>query len=257
MNRIIVEDVSLVYKIGLDLSIKDMALDFIRTRKAIREVPTIEALSGVSLSLAEGERLGIIGPNGAGKSTLLKVMAGLLPPTRGRVHSEGRVSCMFELATGFEMNSSGWDNIYLRGLLLGATPAQIKDKEPEIAEFCDLGKFLDLPVRCYSSGMFARLAFAINTAFDPQILLIDEVIAAGDEKFRAKANNRLKELMDRAGMIVLVSHSLGTICDLCSRTLWLDMGKIVMDGDSDAVVAAYKEYCKTGTLPPQMDLESK
>lgn len=249
MRKIVVENVSLVYRVGLNLSLKGVMLDMVRLRRRTRTLPTVRALDGVSLHVQEGERLGIIGRNGAGKSTLLKVMAGLLPPTEGKVRQNGRISCLFEVATGFEMNSSGWDNIWLRGLLLGATPAEIRAREKEIAEFTELGEFLDLPVRCYSSGMFVRLAFSISTAFDPEILLLDEVIAAGDQKFYAKAKERIKQLIDRAAMMVLVSHSLGTIEELCTRAIWLEKGRIVQDGEPLPVIRAYKSYCDTGRLP--------
>lgn len=200
----------------------------------------VEALKGVSLQIEHGERVGLIGLNGAGKSTLLKVMAGIYPPTSGGIASCGHVCPMFEFATGFEMNQSGWDNIRIRGLLLGMSPDEIEDKLPEIAAFTELGEFLDYPVRTYSAGMFIRLAFAVSTSINPEILLIDEVMGAGDIKFAEKAKRRMFEFMEQGKILVFSSHSFELLKDFCARTVWLDKGRIVMDGDTDAVVKAYR-----------------
>ena len=148
---------------------------------------------------------------------------------------------MFELATGFEMESSGWDNIYLRGLMLGETPKSIKEKMKEIAEFSELGEFLDMPVKYYSSGMFVRLAFSVSTAIKPDILLLDEVVAAGDASFLKKAEKRMNEMIDIAKIMVLVTHSMSTAKDLTNRCLWFEKGKIMMDGKPEKVI---KEYLK-------------
>jgi lipopolysaccharide transport system ATP-binding protein len=187
----------------------------------------------------EGDRLGIIGPNGAGKTTLLKVMSGIYWPTAGSVHTQGRISPLFEMATGFEMDSSGWDNIVTRGLLLGMSMSEIRKKMPEIAEFSELGDFLSLPVRCYSTGMFLRLAFSISTAIEPQILLLDEIIGAGDLSFYAKARARMMKLMERSAILVLVSHALPVIEEMCNRAIWLRDGAIAADGSPSEVIAAY------------------
>ena len=190
------------------------------------------------------ERLGVIGHNGAGKSTFLKMIAGIYPPTSGELKVEGRISSMFELATGFEMEQSGWDNIYLRGLMLGESPDEIKTKMKEIAEFSELGNFLNMPVKYYSSGMFIRLAFAVSTAIRPDILLLDEVVAAGDAGFLEKATKRLKDMVDVSKIMILVTHSMDSAIDMCTRCIWLGRGEIIMDGKPEEVVNSYLNSVK-------------
>ena len=199
----------------------------------------VEALKSINLKINHGERVGLIGLNGAGKSTLLKVMAGIYPPTSGSLITHGHVCPMFEFATGFEMSQSGWDNIRIRGLLLGMTPDEIEAKLPEIAEFTELGKFLDYPVRTYSSGMFIRLAFAVSTSINPEVLLIDEVMGAGDIKFAEKAKKRMFEFMDQGKILVFSTHNFDLLNSFCERTIWIDKGVIVEDGTTSAVVARY------------------
>lgn len=199
----------------------------------------IDALQNITLEINRGERVGLIGLNGAGKSTLLKVMAGIYPPTSGVVSTHGHVCPMFEFATGFEMTQSGWDNIRIRGLLLGMTPDEIDAKLPEIAEFTELGEFLDYPVRTYSSGMFIRLAFAVSTSINPEILLIDEVMGAGDIKFAEKAKRRMFEFMDQGKILVFSSHSFDLLRNFCERTIWLERGMILEDGPTSKVLSNY------------------
>lgn len=199
----------------------------------------IEALRDISLEISHGERVGLIGLNGAGKSTLLKVMAGIYPPTSGVLASHGHVCPMFEFATGFEMNQSGWDNIRIRGLLLGMKPDEIEAKLSEIATFTELGEFLDYPVRTYSAGMFVRLAFAVSTSINPEILLIDELMGAGDIRFAEKAKRRMVEFMKQGKIMVLSSHNFELLRSFCGRTIWLRAGEIAADGPTDEVVAAY------------------
>lgn len=205
-----------------------------------RETRDIEALRGVSLRIAAGERVGVIGANGAGKTTLLKVLAGIYPPTRGAARVEGRVCPLFEFATGFEMDADGWSNIRTRGLLLGMSPREVDEKRAEIAAFSGLGSALDVPVRTYSTGMFLRLAFATTTAVDPDVLLIDEVMAAGDLGFFGKAKARMDAMIERANIVVFVSHALDLLVDTCPRALWLDRGQVREDGPTADVVAAYR-----------------
>lgn len=200
---------------------------------------SIQALQEVNLEIGQGERVGLIGLNGAGKSTLLKVMAGIYPPTAGQISTRGHVCPMFEFATGFEMNQSGWDNIRIRGLLLGMTPAEIEDKLLEIADFTELGEFLDYPVRTYSAGMFIRLAFAVSTSINPEILLIDEVMGAGDIKFAEKAKRRMLEFMGQGKILVFSSHSFDLLKTFCERTIWLQKGRIMADGNTSDVVEEY------------------
>ena len=205
------------------------------------EARTVKALKDISLSITSGERVGLIGHNGAGKSSLLKVMAGIYPPQRGIVATDGHVCPLFEFVTGFEMEATGWENIRTRALLLGMSPKEIDAKIDDIAAFSNLGEFLDIPVRHYSTGMFVRLAFATSTAVDPQILLLDEVMAAGDAAFIDSARRRMNELMERANVVVFASHSLDVLPTFCDRTILLRQGQIVADGPTDEVVRLYLE----------------
>ena len=190
--------------------------------------------------------MAIVGHNGAGKSTFLRMVSGIYPPTSGAVEVDGRVSGMFEFATGFEMEQNGWDNIYLRGLMLGESPDEIIAKMPEIAEFSELGSFLNMPVKYYSSGMLIRLAFSVSTAIQPDILLLDEAMAAGDAAFINKANRRMHDLMDASRILVLVTHSMQSAIELCNRCIWLEKGTVMADGDPKAVTAAYLASLQKG-----------
>ena len=218
-------------------TLKATLFDLLRPRRTSPR--TIRALREISLTIDPGERLGLIGPNGAGKTTLLKVMAGIYPPQRGTVLISGRVCPLFEFATGFEMDATGWDNIRTRALLLGMSVREIEKKTEEIARFSELGEFLDMPARCYSSGMLLRLAFATSTAVDPDILLLDEVMAAGDASFIERARARLDQLMERARIVVFATHALELLPKICERSIWLDHGQIVRDGPTAEVVSAY------------------
>ena len=218
--------------------------------RSARPNNVIEAVKSVTLDIHAGERVGLIGHNGAGKSTLLKVMAGIYPPTSGTAKTVGHVCPLFELATGFEYNRSGWENIRIRGMLLGMSPAQIEARLPEIAAFSELGKFLDYPVRTYSSGMFVRLAFAVSTSVNPEILLLDEVMGAGDLAFTEKANVRMREFMEQGKILVFSSHSLDLLSEYCSRTIWLDHGRVVEDGPTAGVVTSYKNHALGRSVMP-------
>ena len=205
------------------------------------ETRTVKALQDLTLSIRSGERVGLIGHNGAGKSTLLKVMAGIYPPQRGLVVTEGHICPLFEFITGFEMEATGWENIRTRALLLGMATKEIDRKIESIGAFSNLGEFLDIPLRHYSSGMCVRLAFATSTAVDPQILLLDEVMAAGDAAFMASARQRMNELMERASIVVFATHSLDLLPRFCERTLLLRKGRIVADGPTAEVVELYNQ----------------
>jgi ABC-type polysaccharide/polyol phosphate transport system ATPase subunit len=200
---------------------------------------TVTALKDLSLSIKSGERVGLIGHNGAGKSSLLKVTAGIYPPQSGKVTTVGHICPLFEFVTGFEMEATGWENIRTRALLLGMSPKEIDAKIESIAEFTKLGEFLDIPVRHYSRGMFVRLAFATSTAVDPQILLLDEVMAAGDMEFIKSARERMNQLMERASIVLFATHSLDVLPAFCERTILLDHGAIVADGPTEEVVRLY------------------
>ena len=217
---------------------------------------TVKALQGIDITIESGERVGLIGPNGAGKSSLLKVMAGIYPPQRGRVTTDGHVCPLFEFITGFEMEANGWENIRTRALLLGMSPKEIEEKIDAIAAFTNLGEFLDIPVRHYSSGMFVRLAFATSTAVDPQILLLDEVMAAGDAAFIESAHTRMNDLMERASIVVFATHSLDVLPRFCDRTILLRHGQVVADGPTSDVVRLYADSTRVAeptraVVPPQ------
>ena len=201
----------------------------------------VHALRGVTLHVTEGERLGIIGHNGAGKSTLLKVIAGVYAPTSGRRCVTGRVCSLFDIMIGFEMEASGWDNIRFRGYLQGETPRTIREKIDDIAAFSELGRFLDMPLKYYSSGMLVRLAFSIASATEPEVLLIDEALGAGDQNFRSKARERMSNLMQSARLMVLISHDLKAISELCTSVVWMQQGQIRMVGEPSEVLDSYRD----------------
>ncbi len=240
MARIHLDKVSLTFKVRqyARITLKEFLVRRM-FKKSANPVIEVEALKDISLDVREGERLGIIGHNGAGKSTLLKVLAGIYPPTAGELNVTGEISSLFEIALGFEPDATGWENIYYRGYLQGETPETIRDKLQPIADFSELGHFLDMPVRYYSSGMKVRLAFSIATAVDPEILLVDEVLSVGDQAFHDKASKRMRNMMDKARLIVLVSHDLVSIRNLSQRVLWMDHGRIRMEGEPREVVNAY------------------
>jgi lipopolysaccharide transport system ATP-binding protein len=221
-------------------TLKELVLGRPRGAGAAGTVPEVAALRDVSFAVGEGQRLGVIGHNGAGKSTLLKVLAGVYRPTRGSCRIEGRVSSLFDISLGFEPDATGWQNILYRGYLQRESPRSIKSKSAGIAEFSGLGEALDMPVRYYSSGMLVRLAFAISTAIEPEVLLVDEVLGAGDLGFQEKARQRMRDLIGRARLIVLVSHDLASLGRLCDRVLWLDHGRVRQLGDPAATIAAYQ-----------------
>jgi ABC-type polysaccharide/polyol phosphate transport system ATPase subunit len=210
-------------------------------RRSVNPVIEVRALQNVNLAIRAGERIGVIGHNGAGKSTLLKLLAGIYPPTSGRRLVEGRISSLFDLALGFETDATGWENISYRGYLQGETPRSVRAKMQPIAEFSELGDFLNMPVRYYSAGMLVRLAFSIATAIEPEILLVDEVLSVGDMAFQDKARQRMREMMGKAELIVMVSHDLTSIAKLCEHGIWMDHGLIRRTGPIDEVVAAYTE----------------
>lgn len=243
MSFICLDNVHLVFNVFREKRIKDIIIPGSQKFSDFHE-GMVHAIDGVNLSINDGDRLAIIGHNGAGKSTLLKIIAGIYPPTQGNRHVEGTISSMFELATGFEMEQNGWNNMYLRGLMLGQKPDEIRKKMKDIAEFSELGNFLNMPVKYYSSGMFIRLAFSISTAIEPDILLLDEIVAAGDAGFLDKANKRLKEMINTSKIMVLVTHNMQSAIDMCNRCIWMERGKIVKHGEPRKVIDAYLESAK-------------
>ncbi|MBH9659726.1 ABC transporter ATP-binding protein [Burkholderia multivorans] len=203
-------------------------------------VIVVRALDDVSFRFERGDRVGLIGHNGAGKSTLLRAMAGIYPPSAGQLLREGKVVPLLDIGLGMDENSTGMQNIRLRGLLLGMSDAEIRSKQREIAEFCELGDYLDLPIRTYSSGMKVRLAFAVSTAVDAEILLLDEVMGVGDAAFMHKAEARLADLHSRAEIVVLAMHSNSEIRKVCNKVLWMERGRVRAFGPTEEVVSAYE-----------------
>ena len=246
MSHIYLKDVNLVFQLAREKRIKDYLVHGSNRFNQFNTDRTVHALKNINLTINDGERVAIVGHNGAGKSTFLRMVSGIYAPTSGTVDVDGRICGMFEFATGFEMEQTGWDNIYLRGLMLGDTPKEILAKMPEIAEFSELGSFLNMPVKYYSSGMLIRLAFSVSTAVRPDVLLLDEAMAAGDAAFIEKANRRMHDLMDSSKILVLVTHSMQSAVELCNRCIWLEKGIIMADGDPKEVTEAYMESVNRG-----------
>lgn len=221
-------------------TLKQEVFAMLKLQKRKEKLGDVQALRDFSLQINEGEKLGIIGHNGAGKSTLLKTIAGIYPIESGERNIKGDIRSLFDLSLGFDLESTGRENIMYRGLLLGETPKTIREKEQEIIDFAELGEFIDYPIRSYSSGMLVRLAFGISTSIPGEILLLDEVIAAGDASFYLKAKERMSGLMNQAKILVLVSHDLNTVLEVCNRAILIKQGTIIKDGDPEEVVQFYR-----------------
>ncbi len=213
----------------------------------------VAALHNVSLTLREGDRLGIVGSNGSGKTTLLRVMAGIFSPTAGAVDVEGRIATMFTIGLGMQGDASGLRNIYLSGIVSGATRKQIKKVLPEIIEFTELGEYLHLPLRTYSQGMAMRLKFACATAFQPDILLLDEWIGAGDADFQKKAQARMSSLLADSGIVVLASHNITLMRNIAEKVLWLEKGQVQMFGPTEDVLEAFGAARRQGAAAERQD----
>ncbi|GGE24506.1 ABC transporter ATP-binding protein [Aureimonas endophytica] len=199
----------------------------------------IEALRDITLTIRHGERIALVGHNGAGKTTLLRVLAGIYPPQSGRLRIEGKIAPLFDIGFGMDPDATGYDNIRLRGLFLGLSRQDVEDRLDQIAEFTELGQFLDMPIRTYSMGMQTRLSFAVSTSIKPEILLLDEGIGAGDAAFLEKAQARIRSFVDEAGILVLASHSESLLAGLCERAIRLEHGKIIDDGPFAEVMRRY------------------
>ena len=219
-------------------TLKDYMIKAIRRQLKFNE---FWALKDVSFSVEKGDRVGILGLNGAGKSTLLKVVAGVFKPTEGTVKKVGKVAPLIELGAGFENEYTGAENIFLNGALLGYSKEFIKEKYDEIIEFSELGEFIDVPVKNYSSGMRARLGFSIATTVSPEILILDEVLSVGDAKFRKKSEKKIMDMFDEGVTVLFVSHSLEQVRRLCNKAMILDHGKLISYGDIDEIAEQYEE----------------
>jgi ABC-2 type transport system ATP-binding protein len=213
------------------------------------------AIRHLNFRLDQGESLAVIGPNGAGKSTLLLALAGILSPSEGEIRTYGRVSTLLTLGAGFEQQLSGRDNITLVGAFLGIDHKQMVELTPSIIEFAELGPFIDAPVKTYSAGMKSRLGFSIATAIVPDILLLDEVLGTGDQSFRARSQARIRELVERARAIVLVTHDLSYVNEFCNRALLLEKGQIIEIGEPEAIVTLYKERSEQRKLLEEKDAQ--
>jgi ABC-type polysaccharide/polyol phosphate transport system ATPase subunit len=215
------------------------------------------ALRNVTFELAHGESLAVIGPNGAGKSTLLQVLAGIMRPSEGTVHVRGNVSGLLGLGVGFDNELSGVENVLLGGAFLGLDDAQVQQLLPSIVSFADLGDFIDAPLKTYSAGMRARLGFAIATAIDPDILLLDEVLATGDANFRAKSKERVIELVKAAKGVVLVTHDMDWVREYCNRAILLEKGRVVLESEPEEVVQLHLERTAAETAARQAEALAK
>jgi ABC-2 type transport system ATP-binding protein len=240
-----IENVSMRFNLGIEknFSLKQFFIDLLK-RKIINKRNEFWALKKVNLEVNKGEVIGFIGSNGAGKSTLLKIVAGVMKPTKGKVEIGGNVCPMIELGAGFDMDLTARENIYLNGAILGYSKAFIEVKFDEIVEFSELREFLDVPVRNFSSGMVARLAFSIATVVDPEILIVDEILAVGDINFQQKSENKMRSMIGGGTTVLFVSHSLGQIKKMCDRVVWLEKGKVQMIGEAGKVCDKYEKYMR-------------
>ena len=237
-NAIEVKDLKITYKCVKSLS---MRKSLFHLRKSKLEV--YEALRGISFEVKKGEIMGIVGKNGSGKSTLLRAIAGIFSADSGSIELESDSVSLLSIGVGFQKKLSGRENIILSGMLLGFSEQEVRDKMDEIIKFANLGRFIDMPVKTYSSGMYSKLAFSITAVLETDIMLIDEVLSVGDAKFKKKSYKKMQELiMDENRTVVIVSHSTETLEKLCTSLLWLHEGEIKMQGDTKTVLDAYNEF---------------
>ena len=240
-----VQHVDVTYRTSLQKvpTLKSAIVRLGRRERIIREV---NALRDVTFDVPHGKVMGVIGANGAGKSTLMRTVAGILAPSGGRIEVNGRVSTLLALGVGFNASLTGRENVTLGGLAGGLTRSEIKAKYEEIAAFAELEDFMDMPMRTYSSGMYSRLAFSVAVHMDPDILIIDEALSAGDAHFKQKAADKMNDLVSRARTMLLVSHALGTIKEMCDEAVWLHKGKLVRRGEPGEIIEAYTKFLQVG-----------
>lgn len=239
-----VENVSVMFNLNKEKidNIKEYVIKFLKRKIRFTE---FWALTDVSFEVKEGERIGILGFNGAGKSTLLKVIAGVLKPTKGTVQVNGVIAPLLELGAGFDMNYSGSENIYLYGATMGYSRKYIQERYQQIVDFAELGEFIDVPVKNYSSGMRARLGFAIATAVDPQVLILDEVLSVGDAKFKKKSEAKIMSMFDKGVTVLFVSHNTAQVRRLCTKAVLLEKGRVIASGTADEVCDIYDSKVKS------------
>jgi len=235
-----IKNVSMKFNMDIekDFSMKQAFINFF-TKKKKKKTEYFWALKNVTFSVNKGDVVGLIGSNGAGKSTLLKVVSGVMKPTSGKVEVDGVISPMIELGAGFDQNLTARENIYLNGAILGYSKKFLDSKFDEIVEFSELKDFLDVPVKNFSSGMTAKLAFSIATIVDPEILIVDEILSVGDLRFQEKSKNKMMEMIKGGTTVLYVSHSLESIKDLCNKVVWLDHGQVVKMGDTKEICDEY------------------
>jgi len=238
---ITLNDISMNFTLATDhvTNLKEFLVHMAKGKLAFRE---FKALENISFTVNKGEVVGIIGANGAGKSTLLKIISGIMTPTKGNVEVKGTISPMLELGAGFDPDLSARENIFLNGAVLGYSKSFLQSKYDEIVEFSELADFIENPIRNFSSGMIMRLAFAIATVVDPDVLIIDEILSVGDAHFQKKSERRMKSMITGGTTVLLVSHSLEQIRSLCQRTVWLNKGRLQMAGRVEDVCGAYEEF---------------
>ena len=242
-----IENVSMKFNLEIekDFSMKQAFVNLFTKKKKKKKNEDFWALKDVSFNIGKGEVVGLIGSNGAVKSTLLKVVSGVMKPTKGKVEVKGVISPMIELGAGFDGNLTARENIYLNGAILGYSKEILDDKFDEIVEFSELKDFLDVPVKNFSSGMTAKLAFSIATIVNPEILIVDEILSVGDIKFQEKSKKKMMEMIKGGTTVLYVSHSLESIKDLCTKVVWLEHGKVVKMGDTNKICDDYyKEQMK-------------
>jgi ABC-type polysaccharide/polyol phosphate transport system ATPase subunit len=239
-KAISVKNLSIVYRSLKSVSSKRAIFSFGKNK-----LETFEAVRNVSFDIEEGQVVGLIGRNGSGKSTLLRSLAGIFSPDKGEINLYGKTVSLLSIGVGFRTNLSGRENIYLSGLLMGFKKSEIDKKIDKIIEFSELEKFIDRPVKTYSSGMYSKLAFSITAVMETDIMLIDEVLSVGDEKFKKKSYDKIKELIsDKSRTVIIVSHNSETLRKLCDHIIWINDGTLMMQGETAEVLAAYKEFIK-------------
>jgi ABC-2 type transport system ATP-binding protein/lipopolysaccharide transport system ATP-binding protein len=236
-----VENVGLQYHLNKEKvdNLKEYVIKFLKRDLKFKK---FWAVRGVSFELEKGDKFGIIGLNGAGKSTLLKMISGVIKPTEGTIEIKGNIVPLLELGSGFDSEYTGRENIFLKGSLLGYSQKYLEDKFDEIVEFSELGDFIDIPIKNYSTGMMARLAFSIATVVEPKIMILDEVLSVGDAKFREKSQDRMNSLLNEDVTVLFVSHSLHQVRKLCNKVIWLEHGEVLMQGPSEEICDKYQEW---------------